>query len=114
MSHGRTAIGELSIDRPRAMRIFPTHLRKLAVYGVWFGGITIAFFAPMGFHHNIRFGMIPLLSFLYLDGEGMSPGGYLWQGYQVHFLVVPFVISVVLWLGVLFAVYKWLGSLDRL
>ena len=86
--------------------------RKFVVYGVWFGGITFAFFAPMGFHHNIRFGMIPLLGFLYLDGEGMSPGGYSWQGYQVHFLIFPFLINVVLWLLSLIMVYKWLGYLD--
>lgn len=100
------------VSRLPTMRIFLTYLRNFAVYGVWFGGITFVFFAPMGFHHSIRVGMIPLLSFLYLDGEGMSPGGYLWQGYQVHFLVVPFLISVVLWLGLLIAVYRWLKYLD--
>lgn len=90
-----------------------TYLREFLIYGFWFGGLTIVFFAPLAYHHNIRFGMIsPLLSFLYMDAEGMSPGGYLWHGYQVHFLVWPFVISVVLWLASLFGVYKWLKFLD--
>ncbi len=94
------------------MKISLEFLTKLVVHGVWFGGITFAFFAPMGFHHNIRFGMIPGLSFLYFDGEGMSPGGYSWHGFQVHFLVYQFVISLVLWLILLIAACKWLRWLD--
>src|ERR1044072_4489474 len=93
------------------MRTVLKYVRNFLLYGVWFVGITIIFFVPLGFHHNIRFGVIPLLSFLYLDGEGMSPGGYEWHGYQVHFLVFPFVISVALWLLLLVVVYRWLRYL---
>jgi hypothetical protein len=94
------------------MKIVLENLRKLLVYGIWFGGITLVFFVPTEFHDNIRVGIIPLLSFLYMDGEGMSPGGYLWHGYQVHFLILPFLISVLLWSFSLVAVYKWLKYLD--
>jgi hypothetical protein len=62
------------------MKTVLKNLSKLVVYGFWFGGITFVFFAPTYFHHNIRVGILPLLSFLYLDGEGMSPGGFLWHG----------------------------------
>jgi hypothetical protein len=87
-------------------------LRKIVVYGIWFGAITLVFFLPMPFHHNIRVGTLPLFSSIYLDGEGMSPGGYLWHGYQVHFFIGRFLISVFLWLVLIVAVYKWLRYLD--
>jgi len=40
------------------MRIFK-YLEKIAVYGIWFGGITLFFFVPLGFHHDLRLGHYP-------------------------------------------------------
>lgn len=94
------------------MNILQPFTRKILIYGVWFVIVSSLFFLPFDFHHNVRLGAVPFVSFLYLDGEGMSPGGYMWNGYQVHFLPVQFVITLVLWAGSLFAVHKWLESLD--
>ena len=94
------------------MKIVLKKLIKLLVYSFWFVLITLFFFAPLGFHHNLRFGFIPFLSFLFLDGEGMSPGGYTWGAYQVHFLPIRLVISVGLWTVSLIVVYGWLRYMD--
>jgi hypothetical protein len=93
------------------MSIF-RYLEMIAVYGIWFGGITLIFFVPLGFHHDLRLGAVPFLSFLYLDGEGMSTGGVSWQGYQVHFSPFRLVITLALWIGCLLAAYKYLRYLD--
>lgn len=94
------------------MRTVLKYLRNVLLYGTWFGGVTLVFFVPLGFHHDLSFGMIPLLSFLYLDGEGMAPGGYSWHGYEVHFFVFRFLITIVLWLVSLVLVYRWVRYLD--
>ena len=93
------------------MKLF-RYLEKIVVYGIWFGGITLVFFVPLGWHHNYRVGAVPFLSFLYLDGEGMSPGGFSWQGYQVHFSPLRFAITLALWIASLFTVYRILRYLD--
>jgi hypothetical protein len=57
--------------------------------------VTWLFFGPVtGFHHVIGCG---LLGPMFLDGDTPKSGHLMWGGYEVHFFVVRFAISFVLW-----------------
>jgi hypothetical protein len=79
------------------------------MYLVWFVVVTLFFLAPMGFHHMLRFGIVP---FLFLDGESTRPGERMWGDYAVHFSPWIFAATLVLWITCLIAVYRWLRYLD--
>jgi hypothetical protein len=68
---------------------------------------TVFFFAPiLGFHHIIVCG---ILGPVVLNGEAPPEAGdYVWGQYAVRFFPGRFAVSVILWLLVLFGVFRLL------
>lgn len=70
--------------------------------------LTWLFFGPVaGFHHMIRCG---ILCPVFLDGESPQGGHPMWGEFEVHFSVVRFAFSVVLWAMCVFFSVRFLGA----
>ena len=68
-------------------------------------------FGPIaGFHHIYGFG---ITFYLMLNGEDSSPGDHMWGEYAVRFFPGRFGVSLVLWLIVVFAVFRFVRFLTK-
>jgi hypothetical protein len=57
----------------------------------------------------VRFGVT---GYLFFNGESPDSGGFIWNGYHVHFSYSRLGLAVLLWAISILGVFRWLRYMD--